>query len=96
MVRKYEIAFLIREGETVKPAIKRIKEYLEKNQATIKKESDMGTRELAYELIKNREKFRKAFYYFVNAEVDPANLFEFETKLKYDGDVLRYMVFAEK
>lgn len=95
MVRNYEVAFLLREGDAIKGAIERIKEYFGGIEASIEKDSDMGTRELAYEIIKNREKFKKAFYYFANVKAETTSLPDFETKLKYDTDVIRYMIVRE-
>lgn len=96
MARNYEIAFLLREGEPVAETKVRIKEYLDKIKATIVKDDDMGTRELAYIILKNREKFKRAYYYFVYAEAEQTQLPVFETSLKYDTDVIRYMILAEK
>ncbi len=95
MQRKYEMAFLLREGEASHAASDRIKAYLKKIDAPVVKESDMGNRELAYEIRKNREKFHRAFYYIVNTETDSARVVDFEASLKYDADIIRYMIFAE-
>lgn len=96
MARKYEIAFLIREGEAVDAAKERLKGYLTKVGATVDNESDMGVRKLAYEIIKERQKIRKAFYYFINFSADPEMLPAFETDLKYDESVIRHLLLVEK
>jgi len=95
MVRNYEIAFLLREGRE-KETIEAIKSYLEGLSANIENESDMGNRQLAYEIRKNRERFNRAFYYFLYLSIDPVNLPEFERKLKLNEDVIRYMVLLKK
>ena len=92
MVRTYEVAFLIKEGEIAKAVVERIKEYFSKAKATVVSESDMGNRQLAYPIHRNREDFHRAFYYFVKAEMAPTQVKEFEHLLKFDEDVIRHMV----
>lgn len=95
MQRKYEIAFLLRESEYT-AAVERIKSALEKVSAGLQSEdTKMGVRELAYILIKNREKFRRAFYYFVKIEATPEQIRNFEQETKYDQGILRHMIVAE-
>lgn len=96
MVRNYEIGFLLREGQEIENTVTRIKEYLERVNASMLSEESMGIRNLAYEIRKNREKFHKAFYYFVKAKTDPASLPELERLLKFDDSVIRYMILREK
>jgi len=72
MNRKYEIAFLLREGDPGEQAIGRIKENLEKHKSSVVKDDKMGLRDLAYEIRKKREKFHRAMYYFVKADAHKA------------------------
>ena len=92
MKRKYEIAFLIREGETVEPTVERVKSYLKKADLELLKEDNMGVRDLAYEIRKVRERFHKAYYYFVNTEGPAVAIAAFEEAIKYDQDVIRHLV----
>ncbi|MGL4677559.1 MAG: 30S ribosomal protein S6 [Brevinema sp.] len=95
MSRKYEIAFLFREGE-YSSVVERVKTALNKVQAELVAENDkMGVRELAYTISKNREKFHRAFYYFVNISADPKQLADFEVAIKYDQGIIRHMVVSE-
>ena len=95
MSRKYEIAFLLRESEHV-VVIERIKAALGKTQTELSSENDtMGVRELAYTIVKNREKFHRAFYYFVNIGATPEQLNAFEEAIKYDQGIIRHMVVLE-
>lgn len=95
MSRKYEIAFLIRESEHV-VVVERVKTALNTASAEIVSENDkMGVRELAYVIAKNREKFHRAFYYFVNIDASPAQLNAFEEAIKYDQGIIRHMVVSE-
>jgi len=95
MVKKYEIAFLIKEGEGAKSTAERIKEYLTKLKADIQKESELENRQLAYPIHKSREEFKRAYYYFLNVEMDTKSIPEFERNIKYDEDVIRHMILVE-
>jgi len=95
MKRKYEIAFVLREGEAGKTAIQKIKEYLSKLEASIISEDDQGIKNLAYTIRRNREKFDKAYYYFVKAEIQPNLIIELERMLKYDENVIRHLLLLE-
>jgi len=94
--RKYEIAFLLREGEPTEHALTRIKENLEKNKSSILKEEKSGVRDLAYEIRKKREKFHRAFYYFIKADARIESLPEIERIFKLDEDIIRYMILVEE
>ncbi len=94
MIRKYEIAFLIKEGEIAKAAIERIHEYFKKIKAGVVNESDMGTRQLAYPIHRNREDFRRAYYHIAKIEMDTKNIPEFERLMKFDEDIIRHMLLT--
>lgn len=96
MTRNYEAAFLLKEGEAAKAAAERIKEYLSKVKATVVKEGDLGTRQLAYVIHRNREDFHKAFYYILNVDMDTDAVLKFEKQLKFDEDIIRYMILTGK
>lgn len=92
MSRNYEIAFLIRDGKA-QDLVVAIKEMLAKANIDFIKDNDkMGIRELAYVIQKNREKFHRAFYYFVNVKASPENVSMFEESIKYNTDIIRHMV----
>lgn len=96
MVRKYEVAFLLKEGEIGKAIIERIKGYLSKVKGTLLGENDMGTRQLAYPIHRNREDFHRAFYYFIKAELETTVVVDLEKQIKFDEDIIRYMVVVEE
>lgn len=95
MVRNYEIAFLIKEGDVAKSVVERVKGYFSKIKASIQNENDMGTRQLAYPIRRNREDFSRAFYYFVKAEMDTQSITDLERQIKFDEDIIRHMVTVE-
>lgn len=92
MKKNYEIAFLIREGSSVDATIGRIKEQMEKHHIDFIAESNMGVRNLAYSIVKVREKFFKAFYYFAKVSTLPVEFPEFDRVLRYDADIIRFMI----
>jgi small subunit ribosomal protein S6 len=94
MIRKYEITFLIKEGEIVKATVERIREYFKKLKAGIVNESDMGTRQLAYPIHRNREDFRRAYYHIATIEMDTKKIPEFERLIKFDEDIIRHMLLT--
>jgi small subunit ribosomal protein S6 len=96
MNRNYEVAFLLKEGEVARLAVERIKDYLSKVKATVVKEGDLGTRQLAYVIHRNREDFHKAFYYILHMEIDTEAISKFERQLKFDEDIIRYMILTGK
>lgn len=95
MTRNYEIAFVLKEGEVAKSTIERIKENLSKVNAVIQSEDKMGDRDLAYIIKRNREKFTRAFYYFVKIEIPIMGISEFERLIKYDEGIIRYLLLKE-
>lgn len=95
MKRKYEMAFLLKEGEAAVQAQNRLKEYLKRFDGVCVSDSNMGVRELAYVIHKNRQKFPRAFYYFVEVEMEPVNIEPFEKLVRYDEDIIRHMVLVK-
>jgi small subunit ribosomal protein S6 len=95
MVRNYELAFLIKEGEAAATVIERLKGYLTKIKATVVNENEMGIRQLAYTIRKNREDFTRAFYYFVKTEMKTDSIPALERHFKFDEGLIRYMILVE-
>jgi small subunit ribosomal protein S6 len=94
--RIYEVAFLVKEGDIAKAVVERIKGYITRAKGAFSAETDMGTRSLAYTIFKNREKFNRAFYYFVKAEFETTQVPEFTRLIKLDEDIIRHLVLVEK
>ncbi|MCX7883316.1 MAG: 30S ribosomal protein S6 [Brevinematales bacterium] len=94
-MRKYEMAFLLKEGEASVQAQTRLKDYLKRFHGVLLGDSNMGVRDLAYVIHKNRQKFPRAFYYFMEVEMDPAQVEAFEKLVRYDEDVIRHMVLVK-
>jgi len=95
MKRKYEMAFLLKEGEASVQAQAKLKDYLKRFGGVLLGESNMGVRDLAYVIHKNRQKFLRAFYYFMDVEMDPSQVDAFEKLVSYDEDIIRHMVLVK-
>lgn len=94
-MKSYEIALLLKEGEHIPESKERIKEYLSRLSGKITTEEDLGLRDLAYTIHKNREKFTRAYYYFLKAELDPQSVGELARMFKYDEAIIRHMFLVE-
>ncbi|MCX7821319.1 MAG: 30S ribosomal protein S6 [Brevinematales bacterium] len=94
-MRSYEITFLFREGENFSDLKDRVKSYITKFGNKFVSDSELGLRDLAYPIHKNRETFHKAFYYFVKAEMKPEVISEMEKSFKFDESIIRYMILVE-
>lgn len=94
-MRNYEIAFLFKEGEDFESVKERVKGYISKNKSEFVIDSDMGLRDLAYPIHRNRETFHKAFYYFVKAKLNPELISDMEKSFKFDESIIRYLILSE-
>jgi len=90
-MRKYELLYILDpQEEKTQKTIEEIKEQYNKIGVRIFDENEMGKRKLAYEINKKAD----GYYYSTKVEVDDlAKLQEFETDLKRDPDVIRYLKF---
>ena len=88
-MRRYEYMYIFEPQEEVaKKSIEWVKQHYGNIGAKLLKEDEMGKRRLAYEIDKNTD----GFYYVTQIEIDDlSKLTEFESELKLNGDVIRYM-----
>lgn len=91
-MRNYEIMFIVRptlSEEDTKKVIADFKKVLTDNGATIIGETEMGQRELAYEI----KKFKSGFYYVLEVEAnDDKAIKEFDRLALISGDVIRHLI----
>lgn len=88
---RYEVGFIVKpnvDENKVQEVIERLKNIYLEDKAVITDEFDMGTKELAYEIEKNKT----GYYYFLNVEADSKTNMEFERICRISEDVLRFMV----
>ena len=82
----YELTFIVLENETDKGVL----EILQKTDAKISKNIDLGVKQLAFPIKK-----QKAGHYFsVKFEVEPSKLPELEKSLKLEKSLIRYLVIC--
>ena len=91
-MRNYEIMFIVRptlSEDDTKKVITDFKKVLTDNGAAITGETEMGQRELAYEI----KKFKSWFYYILEVEAsDDKAIKEFDRLALISGDVIRHLI----
>ncbi len=90
-MRKYEVGFIIKpntDESLVRQTIDKLKKIYSDAGSNITDEFDMGTRELAYEI----EKEKTGYYYFLNVEAETSTNNEFERICRISEDVMRFIV----
>lgn len=91
-MRAYEAIFVFRaEEELYKQGMELIKNELNRSEARITKEDDMGTRDLAYPV----KKETRGHYYLFEAEIDPFKVNDFSKSVKLMDPVLKHL-FVKK
>ncbi|MFW6181626.1 MAG: 30S ribosomal protein S6 [Spirochaetota bacterium] len=88
-MRKYEYLYIIDpQEEVVRRTIDGIKEQYQSRGVNLLQETEMGKRRLAYEIDRKTD----GYYYVTQVETDDyAGLQEFETDVKLNPDVIRFM-----
>lgn len=88
-MRKYEYMYILEpQEETVRRAIDTIKQQYQSMGVGLVKETEMGKRRLAYQINRKTD----GFYYVTQIEVDDfTRLQEYETDLKLNPDIIRFM-----
>ena len=90
-MKKYEIMYILNpslDAEAIAKEVAHINEIFVENNAKVLEVKEMGLRELAYEIQKNR----KGYYVWALVEAEKRALNEFERKAGYDEKVLRHIV----
>ncbi|MEM5948194.1 30S ribosomal protein S6 [Spirochaetia bacterium 38H-sp] len=88
-MRKYELVCVFRqEQDQYTQAKAKVSEHLSKVGAEIKKEEDMGERQLAYQI----KKQSRGHYYLWLFTAAPDAIAKLEHELKYVDGILRFLV----
>jgi len=90
-MRKYELMFVVKptiDEEATKSVVDNIKKILEKQKAKIVSESNMGRRELAYEV----KGFKNGSYFLITVEAEPNAVKEFDRVANINEDIIRHIV----
>ncbi len=89
-VKHYETMFILKptltEEETV-AQIENIKAIIEKNGGEIASCDDMGTRQLAYEIEKNK----RGYYFVIYFKGNPAGIAEIERNYRINENLIRFI-----
>lgn len=89
--RNYEITYIMvvnLTDEDQKATEARVIEWLTHDGGNVKNASHWGRRKLAYTVGTNRE----GYYVFLQAEVPPSSLKDFERRMQLDPNVIRHLV----
>lgn len=91
-MKNYEVMFIVKptlSEEEVSAVVNKYKKVLTDNKASITGETDMGQRELAYEI----KKFKSGHYFVFNFDVENENAVkEFNRLATIDSDIVRHLI----
>lgn len=91
-MNKYEVMFIVKptlSEEEVNAVVNKYKNVLTDNKASITGETDMGQRELAYEI----KKFKSGHYFVFNFETtNDMAVSEFNRLATIDSDIVRHLI----
>lgn len=91
-MRNYEIMFIVKptlSEEDTKKVINDFKKIISDNGGTITGETEMGQRELAYEI----KKYKSGFYYVLEvSSSDDKAIKEFDRLALISGDIIRHLI----
>ncbi len=95
-MRKYEIMYIVRptlSEEELATVVKKFNEILTSNDAKVVNVTEMGQRELAYEI----KKFRSGYYYVIDVEAkDDKAIKEFDRLALINTDIIRHLITSKE
>ena len=92
-MRTYEAVFIFRpEAEALAEGREFVKNLFASSGCTIVKEEEVGNRELAYEVKKNR----RGHYHVYQIEADPQALMGLDKAIKLRSEILKYLVIRKE
>jgi small subunit ribosomal protein S6 len=90
MLKRYETVFIatpVLSDEQMKETVKKLHDFLKKNNATLVHEESWGLKKLAYPI----QKKSTGFYHLIEFDADGSIIQEMETDLKRDERILRFL-----
>lgn len=88
-MRNYEIVFVFKDDEEAYKKGKELaKKELDRIEAVITKEDDMGSRELAYMV----KKENRGHYHIYFIDADPEKVPSLERPFRMDSDILKFLI----
>lgn len=89
-IRHYETMFIVKPtltAEQIQAEIDTVRANIEKNGGEIVSSDDMGSRELAYEIDKNK----RGYYYLVFFKAPTESILELERNYRINENILRFI-----
>ncbi len=90
-MRNYELTVIVRPKES-EGVIEKVKEILQKYDATIQKDDSWGNKKLAYEISNETE----GYYLFLHVDVTPENVKKIISDFRLNSNILRYLFVQQK
>jgi small subunit ribosomal protein S6 len=90
-MRNYELMILFDpnlQDEEKKALLDKIRQTITTNKGNIIKINEWGRRKLAYEI----NKFQEAFYVLIDLELEPDNIANLESSIRFEEKILRYLL----
>lgn len=92
-MRTYEAVFIFRpEDQLLAEGKEFLKKLFETTGCKILKEEDMGNRELAYEI----KKQKRGHYIYYEVDSEPQSIQDFNKSLKLRSEILKYIFFRKE
>ena len=91
-MKKYEVMYIVRptlSEDELAAVVKKFNDVLATNESKVINVTEMGQRELAYEI----KKFRSGYYYVVDVEAENDKAIkEFDRLALISGDIIRHLI----
>ena len=91
-MRKYEVLYIVRPNlseDELAAVVKKFNDVLATKNSKVVNVTEMGQRELAYEI----KKYRSGYYYVVDVEAsDDKAIKEFDRLALISGDIIRHLI----
>ena len=94
-MKKYEVMFIVKptlSEEEVNAVLNKYKKVLTDNKASITGETDMGQRELAYEI----KKYKNGYYFLFVVEGSHEAIKEFDRLAGINENILRHLIIRKE
>ena len=94
-MNKFEVVLLFSpelNSQNIKSEIDKFKKFVSGNSGKVVQEEDWGLRDLSY----NINKFKKAFYNFLQIEINGGSLDQIKMDLNQSDNILRYLFIKVK
>ena len=95
-MKKYEVMYIVRPNlseDELSAVVKKFNDLLATKNSKVVNVTEMGQRELAYEI----QKYRSGYYYVVDVEAnDDKAIKEFDRLALISGDIIRHLITTKE